>query len=288
MKIIGNMASVRKNTNTIISTTFADWSAIRSGTFIKFVDDFNFFTVSHVNKKTFLKDFVKAQSHVLQINENCGVNINEGDSLTISYKEYELSTVYKLISAGKGYSVGDVLTLDGGTPSLNLSDNTLNSGVITVNKIGEMGEILEFDITEKGKYITSPETITSLKGGDGSGAVIECGFKLSDHRSFIERDVERVEFKGSDTLVYLYYALPDSIKEGKLSIIKWEIVLTGNYTGENKINQTIQIIRDFTPNYRIPLLAQNAQNQELIFNNALITLDKKVAELEDKIKKLGG
>lgn len=289
MKLIGSIASIKQNTNAIISTTYSDWSAIRNGTFIKFDDDFNFYTVSHVEKRTFIKDFVVLRPSVLQINENCGLNIGEDDSLTISYKEHELNIIYKLISAGRGYRVGDFLTLNGGIASINIIDNTLNSSVIMVNKVGENGEIIEYQIHNRGKYLTAPiDPIITLNGGFGSGASIECSFKLTDHRSFIERDVQKIEFKNAETLVYLHYALPANITEGKLSITKWEIILTSNYAGETKINRPFQIIRDFTPNYKIPLLAPNSVNQELIFNHAIITLDKKIAELEGKIKKLEG
>ena len=80
------------------------------------------------------------------------------------------------------------------------------------------------------------------------------------------------------------YSLPTGIKEGKLSIEKWEMILVSNYQGENKIAQPFQVIRDFTPNYRIPLITKNSFNQELIINHALTILDKKIAELENKLK----
>lgn len=284
MKIIGNIASIKKDSNRLISTTFADWSAIREGTFIKFDDDQNFYIASHVEKRTFLKDFIVIEPHIIQINEDCGTNINEDDNLVISFKEYELITVYKIISAGKHYRVGDKLTLNGGAASLNITDNTLHSSAVLVTRVGDQGEILEIQIENRGKYLVPPNSITELKGGFGVGASVEAGYKLTDHRSFIEKDVEKIDFKHSETILRLFYSLPPGIKEGKLSIEKWEIVLTNNYVGATKIKQPFQIIRDFTPNLRIPLLAPNSPNQELIFNNALTILDRKIAELEKKIK----
>ena len=286
MKIIGTIGSIRKNSNKLISATFSDWSAVREGTFIKFNDDSQFYIVSHTEKKIFLKDFVLFKPTILQVNEDCGININEGDSLNISYKEYEINTIYKILIAGQGYRIGDHLTLGGGTASLNITYHTLNSAIINVDKIGGNGEILEFSLVNKGKYIESPPTTTDLKGGHGSGTSIEVGYKLTDHRSFIERDVLKVEFQGSSTLVYLVYGLPAGIKEGKLSIEKWEIVFSSNYTGENRTTQPFQVTRDFTPNLRIPLMAKNSQNQELMTNHGFAVLDKKIAELEARIKEL--
>lgn len=286
MKIVGTMGSIRKGDNKIISATFSDWSAIREGTFIKFNNDSQFYIAAHSEKRTYLKDFIVLESSVIKINEDCGVNINEGDTLYISYKEYELSTIYKIISAGKGYKIGDQLTLSGGVPSLNITDNTLNSTKFIVSKIGEEGEIGELDIINRGKYIDAPSQITDLKGGLGSLASLEVGFKLTDHRSFIERDVQKIEFKSAATIINLMYSLPGGIKEGKLSIEKWEIILSSNYQGENRIAAPFQITRDFTPNYKIPLITKNSLNQELIVNHALTLLDKKIMELENQIKEL--
>ena len=93
MKTIGNIGSVRKNSNRIISTSYSDWSAIRDGTFVKFDNDFGFYTVTRTEKRVFLKDFIVVESNILQINEDCGVNVCEGDSLNISFKEDRKSVV---------------------------------------------------------------------------------------------------------------------------------------------------------------------------------------------------
>ena len=182
MKVIGNLGSIRKGDNKIISATFSDWSAIRDGTFIKFNEDSQFYISSNTEKKVFLKDFITLEPNVIKINEDCGFNINDGDSLNISYKEYELSTIYKIISAGNGYKIGDQLILTGGVASLNLTDNTLNSAKFIINKVGENGEIIELKIINHGKYIEIPNNIINLSGGEGLLGSIEVGYRLTDHR----------------------------------------------------------------------------------------------------------
>jgi len=286
MKLIGNTGSIKKNTNRLISTSFSDWSSVRDGTFIKFDGDSHFYTASHTEKRTFLKDYFVLQPSILQIKEDCGVNINEGDTLNISFKEYELVSLYKIISSGKGYRVGDHITIGEGTASLSIVDHTLNSTVLEISKIGAEGEIVEVNIINRGKYIDPPNNVVSLKGGIGSGASAEVSYKLADHRTFIERDVQSIEFKEGATLIYLIYPLPSGIKEGKLSIEKWEIILTTPLKGENKINHSFQITRDFTPNYGFPLIAKNALNQEMFINHILGVLDQRIAGLEERIKDL--
>lgn len=286
MKLIGNIGNIKKNTNRLISTSFSDWSAVRDGTFIKFDGDSHFYTASHTEKRTFLKDFIVFKPNVLKVDEDCGVNINEGDTLNISFKEYELATLYKIISSGKGYRVGDHVTIGEGVASLNIQDHTLNSTVLEISKVENNGEITEVTIINRGKYIDPPNKITPLKGGIGSGASAEVSYKLTDHRTFINRDIQSIEFKGSSTFVTLVYPLPDGIKEGKLSVEKWEILLTTPLKGENKVNQTFQITRDFTPNYGMPLIAKNSLNQELYINHVLGVLDQKIAELEGRVKEL--
>lgn len=285
MKLIGNIGSIKKNSNRLISSTYSDWSGVREGSFVKFNDDFNFYTVSHTEKRIFLKDYVVLQPNIIQINEDCGININVGDSLNLSFKEYELNTC-KIISSGRGYAIGDQLTFDGGVASLNTVDNTLNSSIITVAQIGKEGQISEINILNRGKYLTAPNTNINLRGGSGKGSSIEVSFRLTDYRTFTERDVERVEFKNAETIIYLVYSLPAGTKEGKLSTEKWEIILSSPYLGETNNNEIFEIIRDFTPYCKIPLLSPNSKNQELTFNSSMAILDKKIAELENKIRKL--
>jgi len=286
MKIIGNIGSIRQGSNRIVSSTYADWSAVREGTFVKFDGDVSFYTASYVEKRTFLKAFSAVKSNILLINENCGNNLTAGDTLVISYKEYELNTIYKIINGGSGYKLGEELVVAGGVASLNQVDNTLNSTLLSVIRVGKNGEILELQVKNRGKYFTIPQQITELKGGSGAGAIVETSFKLADHRSFIERDVEKVEFKSSETNVYLVYGLPPGITEGKISVEKWEMVLSSEYAGETKTNQPFQISRDVSPHYKIALLSKNAPNQEIYVNNAIIKLENKIMELEKRIKRL--
>lgn len=283
MKLIGNIGSIQKNSNRLVSSTYADWSGVREGTFVKFNNDFHFYTVSHTDSRTFLKDFIVKQPNVLQINEDCGINIGVGDNLNISFKEYELTSC-KIIGSGRGYRIGDKLTLEGGNVSLNVRDNTLHSCDITVTQVASDGQIVEINISNRGKYLTVPSQHVGLQGGFGAGATAEVSFKLTDHRTFIEKDVKQVEFKNAATLITLEYPLQAEVIEGKLSIEKWEIILSSNYLGETNVNETFEIIRDFTPYCKIPLLVPNSKNQELTFNNSMAILDKKIAELENKIK----
>jgi hypothetical protein len=56
--------------------------------------------------------------------------------------------------------------------------------------------------------------------------------------------------------------------------------------GETNVNESFEIIRDFTPYCNIPLLIPNSKNQELTFNNGMAILDKKIAELENRLKNI--
>lgn len=288
MKIIGTIASIKKDSNKLISATFADWSAVREGTFLKFQNDLHFYTVHRVDRRIYIKDFEVISPNTIKVNEDVGLDISEQDTLNISFKEYELNTIHRIVNGGWGFKIGDNVIFNGGVPSLNTRDNILENAVLDVVRIGSRGEIIEIKIANRGKYIEPPPTTINLNTNDGSGALIEASYKLANNRTFTERDVDRIEYKSGETIIYLVYPLLGGIKNGKLSAEKWEITLSSNYNGENKINEEFQIIRDFTPNYKMPLLAQNSQNQELMINRSVTILDNKIKELEDRIKKLEG
>lgn len=68
-------------------------------------------------------------------------------------------------AAGTGYSVSDVLTVDGGTGI---------SATITVDTIGGSGEVTGFTLTTSGDYSVLPTlTANAVTGGGGAGATFD-------------------------------------------------------------------------------------------------------------------
>ena len=107
---------------------------------------------------------------------------------------------------------------------------------------------------------------------------------LLDSRSIEERSVKSIRIDGENNKTHLELnnSLPPKLIKGKISINKWEILLNINHPGENRINTTYQVIRDFTPNLNIPLMKGNISKNEAVYNEAISKIDEAIKKLYDK------
>ncbi|MEK6882724.1 MAG: hypothetical protein AABY22_24085 [Nanoarchaeota archaeon] len=287
MKISNYNASILFDTNRVVSSSNDSWQVIKKGSLFRIGEDEEFYTIEKTNQIYFIKDFEVISDNRLKINSNVGLNIMVGDILTISYKEYELWTVLDVLEKGKGYKVDDEVILEGGDLSLDVSNNLTYPAKFNITEVDESGGIILFGLKDNGKYINSPEKTVKINGGNGNGAVFEVEFKPVDDRKVLEIAVSSVNPKEKDiTIVDLDYSIPAKIRQGKLSLKKWEMFLDRNYRHFNKINCPYSISYDFSPNYNFPKMLKNTFTPELVYNQFLLQLDGKLKEFENKIVKL--
>ena len=280
-------ATIKKDTNKLISAGFENWQGVRVGSFFKFSQDQNHYSVARVEPLNFIVDYEKIGPKTLKVASNTDININNLDTVTISYKEWEIQTTNSITNPGRGYRIGNVLTLKGGKPSSDTQSNLKNIASIEVTNVNELGEIAVIRLANKGKYYEIPSEI-SLTGGNGTGATLDISFKVCDNRTIVERDIENVEFDGSNTIFTINYALPEEVKFGKIGADKWEIYLATSYVEGTRINDVYEITRDFTPNLSLPILAKGSLSLDAVFNSAMLTLDNKIKSLESRLAILEG
>jgi len=174
----------------------------------------------------------------------------------------------------------------GGDLAFDIESNKTEPALFKVNEVDSRGAIISFGILSHGKYINPPPKQCPLLGGNGENAIFEVESKVNDDRKLVERSISWIKADHTGSELSLNYSLPASLKEGKLSIKKSEIILKENYSGEDQIDVPFEISRDFTPYLNLPLLVKNSVSYELLINNAFVKLDNKIRELEDRIKEL--
>lgn len=278
-------ATIKKDTNKLVSAAFDDWQGVRIGSFFKFIQDSNHYSVARIEPLNYIVEFEKIAPKTLKVAANTDININNLDSVTISYKEWEIQTVNSITNPGKGYRIGNVLTLKGGKPSSDIQSNLKHIASIEVTNTNELGEITVIRLVSKGRYYEIPKDIV-LIGGHGTGAEFDIRFKNCDNRTIVDRDIQHVEFDGENTIFTINYDLPEEVKFGKIGADKWEIYLATPYIEGTRINEVYEIMRDFTPYAGLPIMAKNSASVDLIFNSAMLIFDNKIKELENRIKKL--
>ncbi len=286
MKTNTGSASIIHGTNKLISSSHSDFSTIRAGSFIKFTKDTNHYIAGQISPLFFLVEFKKIGDRQIEINGDTGININIFDSVTISFKEWEIQSVINLTNPGKGYNQGDILILDGGKSYINVQDNLRQFGKIKVESVDENGSINRFSVVEKGRYSEIPNGLVKLLGGKGENAEANILFKNCDNRVVLERDVENVQFDGQKTIITLTYNIPPEIELGKVGVNKYGMILTSNYEEQTKINEKYEITRDFTPYLGLPLLTKGSLTPDLVINQIAILIDKKFKDQDEKIAKM--
>lgn len=80
----------------------------------------------------------------------------------------------RLVSAGSGYQVGDVLTLNSGVGT------PMTIKVMGVFPLFNLGAIIDFKVTDVGNYTTFPTSPASVTGGSGVGATFSFEFGTID------------------------------------------------------------------------------------------------------------
>ncbi len=286
LKHIGLTASAARDSNLVIGGSDVDWSIIRPGSYFRFSTDDHFYTIAKTSRIFFVRDFDVLAPNKITIKSDIGSTIQINDVLKLSYKEYELLTLFGIENGGMGYKVGDTVYIEEGSVVRELSSGLLLRAGFTVEAVDEEGKITGLSLVSKGRYLESPGEICNLSGGNGKGVAVNAEFRLLDERQIVERTVVTIDANRMTGNMWLDYPLPAGLKIGKLSVEKWQLHLTSPYLSETKISAGYEIARDFTPHLGLPLMVRGTLSAELTFNQSMAILDERVRRLEDKITDL--
>lgn len=287
---IYNTASVLKDSNRVICESKCDPSHLSSGSRIKFYLDPESYTIARIEELFYIVSFEVRSNGDLLIKDNVDINLVLGDVVDVSYKEYELDTKVNIIGAGSGYLVGDVLTIREGTPYTDVDTKIDKYSRLEISDTNEFGGVISLKVIDAGKYIKVPSEQVSFghepQGGKGSGLELVLIYKTINNRATISREIFEIGKDGDKYSVRLNHSLPKNIKEGKISVKKYQMFLSSNYASESKFNASYQLITDFTENYKFPYLIQGSLSAAAVYNEAITALDAKIKTLEDKIARL--
>lgn len=285
MKTFEFTASVLFNTNRVVSTTEETWESIRPNSYIKIGDDEAFYSVGKIEPLFYVKDFKKNSSNQVSINGDIDINLLEGDCVNVSFKEFELLTVFNCSKTGSGYKTGETITVSGGKPITDNITGHVQTMSFIITKTDDNGGILQIQLSQRGRYYVAPEREAEVSGGSGSGATILIECRAKDERTIVERTIIKMDKNSAGATLTFDAPIPEGVEDGKLSANKWQMFLTSTYAGDTKINQKYTITRDFTPFLNIPLLVKGSSNPEAIYNLSMNILDKRFKELADKLEK---
>lgn len=277
--------SIRNGTNRVISSSEDKFAGIGNGSLIKIGEENNniLYTVIGRDKFSYIKQFQTNSSKILIINDNTDVHLQVGDTLQLSYKEYELMMIYEIINKGTNYSIDDEITIKGGSLNIDPYSGMVSPTVLKVNEVDAVGGVLQVGIQSLGKYVSFPSNPCSVIGGNGKNLELELKYKEIDSRTIIEREIQDLIFKDEKTYIYLNNSLPVNIENGKLYVEKTVLVLNSPYSGPTASNLNYEIFKNFTPYLRLPFMVRNSTAPEVIFNNAMVKIDEEISAIKKKL-----
>jgi len=289
-KIISYKCSILKGTKRIISASHVDWSKIRPASYLKIKGNPITFDIQKIRENIFLFDFEVIHPKKIQLKSPFGEYFINDDLLEIYFIQYELAGLISIIDGGSHYKENDIVYVEGGSVSIDKNLNKENYTSFRVLSVDENGKILMLGLESKGLYNIPPSQTSNLIQGNGKNAVISLRYIEKENKSFLEQNikiVERVKLENKyNVYLHLEYPLPSGLKTGSISTRKWEILLSQEYTEEDLFNVDCEIINDFTPNFRLPILLQNSLSKETVVNKSFTIIDYELALLKDRIQKL--
>lgn len=277
-------AGISRDSNRVVSSSKTSWANIAPNNFFRIKGEPNFYEVAKLNEFCYLKEAEVINDDTIQINEDVGPNLLVGDEILIMYEIYEFITVFKITDPGAGYKVGEIIKLDLTEATNNSYSGDENYTSFQVSEVSGAGGIIKFSIVKKGTYYSQPPEVISTIGGKGNGAEFTCLFQPKLSPNTLDREITHIE-RNIPSKLRLQGNIPKNIRKINITSQKWEMFLTAPFN-KDIYDAQYEVIKDFTTNYRFPLLLQNSFSKELVFNRTITLIDYKLKQLDDRIKRL--
>lgn len=281
-----NTISVKQNTSKIISSSEDFWGGIGNGCYIKIGESDILYPILKSSKIFYLKDFEVVNSKQIKIKEDIGIDLQLNDIINIIIDEFELNSLTNIVDSGRFFKVDDTLTITGGEVSIDISTGISRPTKFKIEEVGPLGEIIKLSCIDYGLYISPPKEYSFVTNGNGVNAKLNLVFHQVSNKKIIKRTIKEILINTLESLIKLDYSLPPGLSDGKLSLEKWEIQLSSLYLENTKINTNYKIIKDFTPNIKLPLMVKNTLSADIVYNNSVQIIDNEIALLKQEINKL--
>ena len=282
MRNFSNTVAVKERDHRVVATTNDDWRHVRLGSSIRFGDEKIWYEIGNVKKDLYVKEFT-IKNNKVKIANNDDLNFLPNDSVKITYKEYAIYTIVKILAPGNTFYAGESVNVLGGEPSVDNVNGVSLGAKIRVDEVDYQGGIVKASILNEGKYIRTPNDVAEINGRSGKSAMLKLEYKILEKRVLLNRTITRIEDVGARTVLYFDYNLP-KISSGKISAEKWHMMLVNPYRGDTGLTNGYEILKDFAPNSNFALLDAGSTNPEQVINLDLKRIADRFSKVEKRIE----
>jgi len=279
--------NIKKGTNKVIPTTYTDWSNLRKDSYFRLKKNIESYKIIEAKEESHTVKFSSATLNKICIPRDLNSEhmFLPTDLIEIKVSDYEVVTVIKIEQAGSGYKVNDILEIAGGTPKINLMDETEQIASFVVKAVTPTGKIKKLDIITRGQYILPPRERNEVKGGMGNGAIFH--IYVGRNSSIVaKRNIQFIVKEPSALYFTLDTAIPNKYEGGEIILKKWILILEKDFQEEDAIGEEYDITSDCSPNLKLLFLGQNSPISDIIFNENMNILDARIAEINSKLDKI--
>lgn len=279
MSILNFTGKIIKNSKILKVHSKGKFPQIDKSHHVRIFDEvFNIEKIQNQEKWFDFKTEVGHDGDIFLVVENSKLDdIMENDTLEIIVPEFVAEEKCNVVNGGKGYGLEDVMIFEGYEGKV----------YIKPSKISQGGVIEEAAVITEKNFLCKDNIVTEIDGGSGDGLEIEIKLTDSNEKSMASRQVKEVIFEKKNSYIRLEYDLPQKIEKGSIKLFRTLVTfkqacLQRDYSFANCIAEKTS----FTPRYKIPIVKPGTINAPLLFNEGAIIIEKKIIELENKIREL--
>ena len=244
-----------------------------------FKDDFSSFTIKNINKYYIEKNFKRSeQSDKIYIFKNCE-DLAENDYIDLTYKEMEFINYTEILD-----KQGEIYVFQEFFPEKGKCEESEKT-ILKIKNINEKQEI-EFDIIQKGKYTLPPEEDVYFISKNGAKIKINHLYDETGEKKVQSNMIKKIFYYKDYAIIELFYNLQNSIQEGVLFAQKILVDTFENLKDCNKRPTPFILLKNYLPNLDLHYEAIDDPFWGVILQKILLKMDKKIGELEEKIKKI--
>ena len=288
MKPYNFKVSVINGSDEVIAQSGTNWNGVSERCYIRIQKDTISYSIKSIEDFKISEKFsVKDGKSLVIEDDSTSSYILRGDECELVFKEYEVFEVENIVESGTGYEKGDIVYLSGGKVVESFSGISDNRASFEITNVGSKGQIKMIRLKNSGRYSEVPnESNLVFTERKGTGAELKIEFKSKSDRTILRREIVDKIISKDSVILLLDSTVPNNETSGVLTISKQKLTLESDYLGVSNDSAGHEIIRDFTPNYRLPFASPNSQNLEFVFNQSMSLIDKQLSLLDKRIREL--
>jgi len=262
----------------LINSNIENFS-VSAKTSILFKDDFSSFIIKNVTRHYIEKKFKKSEEkNKIYIFKNCE-DLADHDYIDLIYKQMEFISYTEVLDQEGEFFVYQEFFPEKG------SYNGLEKTILKIKNINQENKI-ELEIAQKGKYTIPPEDGSYFISENGARIKIDHLYDDTGEKKFQSNMIKKIFHNKDHAIIELLHPLQNHIEEGILFTQKILLDTFEDLKNYSKKPTPFILLKNYLPNLDLHYDSIEDPFWDIVLKKILLKVDKKIGDLEEKIKKI--